>query len=450
MDPGDERARAFVSGMVRAYGFKEIDSEAGPRKKVLPLPGFIREPLSRAFLKQFIADTAAYFFDAAKRAAIRKRLTAVLPGPGTPVTIVAHSQGSIVAVEVLAHASNIDVVKLVTIGSPLGLPEKCRTSSIYSPGIRLLCADGHRAVGQLRRPAGSGGARQRARGRVHPTARHADGPSPRAANHRPDCHQRADVQAAGVQSAFRCGIPGASQSAPQRLRAERISTRWRDLVARDIAEALGHDDRHPVLIEVLEPGYRAIDEAAANIVAAKLAGRTIARRADRPCRVRSPAAGEGPGNNAAGFSGRRVKERLDKARINPLRRFVAAHLIPDELRLVAPDQTPGFQRLCRLAQCNQGEAPESIAQRAAGGRGARELSRRWRRHPVGGPRHWHSIGPPALRIERPGSRGWSDRMPVSRTAWIRLRRDALKRTVCRARLRDRFRSFALVALRQTA
>ena len=34
----------------------------------------------------------------------------------------------------------------------------------------------------------------------------------------------------------------------------------RFVVARDVAEALGDDVRHPVLVEILEPGYHALDE----------------------------------------------------------------------------------------------------------------------------------------------------------------------------------------------
>ena len=111
-----------MSDMLWRYGVPPTGVR-GESKKVLPLPRVLREPLSRAFLKVFIGDTAAYFFNAEKRAAIRKRLADVLPGPETPVTLVAHSQGSIVALEVLAIASRVNISRLVTIGSPLGLQE---------------------------------------------------------------------------------------------------------------------------------------------------------------------------------------------------------------------------------------------------------------------------------------------------------------------------------------
>ena len=78
VDKGNADARRFVKDLRRAYGFEETGAANVPRKKVLPLPGFIREPISRAFLEQFIADTAAYFFDATKRAAINTTIKAVL------------------------------------------------------------------------------------------------------------------------------------------------------------------------------------------------------------------------------------------------------------------------------------------------------------------------------------------------------------------------------------
>ncbi|MBM3524445.1 MAG: hypothetical protein FJX57_15955, partial [Alphaproteobacteria bacterium] len=43
-------------------------------KKILPLPGFLRRPISRIFLESFIADTAAYFFKRETRRRIRERL----------------------------------------------------------------------------------------------------------------------------------------------------------------------------------------------------------------------------------------------------------------------------------------------------------------------------------------------------------------------------------------
>src|SRR5690606_5546430 len=91
-----------------------------------PLPGWARRPISRAFLEAFVGESAAYFFDDQLRKKIRQRLIDQLPANREqPVTIVAHSQGSIVAYEVLSllKRGEIALDALVTLGSPLGLQE---------------------------------------------------------------------------------------------------------------------------------------------------------------------------------------------------------------------------------------------------------------------------------------------------------------------------------------
>jgi hypothetical protein len=75
--------------------------------------------------KTFVRDTAAYFFDADQRQEIQARLRSILrPGAG-PYVVIAHSQGSIIAYDVLRELAEgfIEVPLLVTIGSPLGLDE---------------------------------------------------------------------------------------------------------------------------------------------------------------------------------------------------------------------------------------------------------------------------------------------------------------------------------------
>ena len=95
----------------------------GPGKRVLPLPSFLRRPISKIFLETFIADTASYFFKPGMRKKIQGRLRQALTPRGAPLALVAHSQGSIVALEVLAGMATLDVRQLVTVGSPLGIAE---------------------------------------------------------------------------------------------------------------------------------------------------------------------------------------------------------------------------------------------------------------------------------------------------------------------------------------
>ena len=330
----DKKARAFVEQLRRAYGFEELDGGTGVRKKVLPLPGFIREPVSRVFLKRFIADSAAYFFDDKKRAAIRRRLTDQLPGPQTPVTLVAHSMGSIVAVEVLAAVSRLNIVKLVTIGSPLGLQEV----------QDFLDAEPHR------KPF-----------------------------HVPPCIERWDNFADPLDPvALDKGLATEFTVAPGRHNGLHLATPIRDyvvvnsgtlrlrgfnphsaagylahpkvrnsvyestrfdamarfVVARDVAESLARDERHPVLIEVLEPGYPAVDESPIELQKREkknsplLVDRIDRAAADLKTLVARQAI-------AAGASTRDATKQVDAARIDKLRRFVTARLNPDELLLVA-------------------------------------------------------------------------------------------------------------------
>ncbi len=95
----------------------------GPRGKVLPGP---LRPIATALLTRlFIHDTAAYFYDETLRGAMRERLRAILRVPRGPTVLVAHSQGTMIAYDVLHElgAAAGDIVAFVTLGSPLGIEE---------------------------------------------------------------------------------------------------------------------------------------------------------------------------------------------------------------------------------------------------------------------------------------------------------------------------------------
>jgi subtilisin family serine protease len=103
----------------------------------------------------------------------------------------------------------------------------------------------------------------------------------------------------------------------------RLDTMARFVLARDVAESLAAvpDARHAVLIEVLEPGYPALDEPpeVTQLIEAEEAPVVLLReRIER----------------AAEMLGKLVSDR-EAARIDTLQRFVAAHLTAPELRMVA-------------------------------------------------------------------------------------------------------------------
>jgi subtilisin family serine protease len=334
-------AHEFVLRMLAAHGQAEV--VAGTRKRVIPLPPFMREPISRAFLKQFIADTAAYFFNEDKRKRIRQRLMAELPGGATPVTIVAHSQGSIVAIEVLSAVTNVDVLKLVTIGSPLGLQEvqdylevPPRKKPFWVPRVVERWhnfADPLDPVALDKRLAGEFVA--------HPVSQ--DGMVLAASPIIDEIivNERT-FRLRGFNPHSAVGYlshPAVRRSVYESIHFDPLA---RFVVARDVAEALAVEQRHPVLIEVLEPGYSALDETPEARQRREEQERkhgllTLADRIERASNdvravVRNVARDDGA-------SAKEAARAVEQARIDMLRRFVAAHLTPAEIRRIAHEHT---------------------------------------------------------------------------------------------------------------
>jgi hypothetical protein len=96
----------------------------GPGKSVFPLPAFLREPITRALTGLFLEDTSAYFFDPKRRDAMRARVRDALRSVSGDVVLVAHSQGSIIAYDVLSELGEaVSVSCFITLGSALGLGE---------------------------------------------------------------------------------------------------------------------------------------------------------------------------------------------------------------------------------------------------------------------------------------------------------------------------------------
>lgn len=329
VDPDDRRAKEFVAGMLLSYGLVPTNGAAGVGKRVLPLPGFLRKPISRAFLKLFIADTAAYFFNKDHRAAIRRRLADVLPGAATPVTIVAHSQGTVVALEVLARASDVNITRLVTLGSPLGIQEvqdfldvAPHRKPFHVPACVTRWDNFADPIDPVALDKGLSGEFVAAAG----------GAELAIADYLIVNRRTVTLQGFNPHSAVGyLSHPKVRRSVCEGANVDALA---RFVVARDVAETLGHQARHPVLIEVLEPGYAAVGETPAEQAARERAAGTLlnkrieAAAADLRRLVTTVA-------KESGASPGVVKTTVDEARIDCLRRFVAAHLNPDELRLVA-------------------------------------------------------------------------------------------------------------------
>jgi subtilisin family serine protease len=98
---------------------------AGVEQKVLPLPAPLRKWITQQLTRALLRDVHEYFFVPARRELMRKSLLDRMTVGGGPFVVIGHSQGSMVAYDVLEDlaATAADVALFVTIGSPLGLTE---------------------------------------------------------------------------------------------------------------------------------------------------------------------------------------------------------------------------------------------------------------------------------------------------------------------------------------
>lgn len=324
----DTAARDYAMTLLRDLGVEEaVPAARGVGKKVLPLPGFLRKPISRAFLETFITDTAAYFFRKGMRASIHQRLIAQLQLPkDRPVTIVAHSQGSIIAYEVLsamaAHPLALDT--LVTIGSPLGVREVqdfLVPSSLEIPAVVTRWANFADPLDPVALDKGLS----------------SDFSAMPPATTEIQDHviiNSATRRLAGFNPHSAVGYLAHPHVRRVVADAMRMDVVGRFVIARDVAELLALNDgvRQPVLIEALEPGYPACDEDRERMLELESAERRAL-------------AGTGDAAPPALLLEHRVAalaQRLRQdivgdpkaAEIDPLRRFVAARLTASEVRTI--------------------------------------------------------------------------------------------------------------------
>lgn len=131
-DPGRERvllsiARRAAQAPAALPGGASGPSGAAGRAsaRLLPFGESTRRVLTRLLTRVFLRDVNDFLFDPAKRKRMADALWDRLRGGGEPFVVIAHSQGSLVAYDVLRSLDRdaCDVALLVTMGSPLGLQE---------------------------------------------------------------------------------------------------------------------------------------------------------------------------------------------------------------------------------------------------------------------------------------------------------------------------------------
>jgi hypothetical protein len=96
----------------------------GVQAKILPLPAPLRRLITRGLTRLLLRDVHDFLFDKGRRDVMRRSLIERLTGPG-PLIVISHSQGTMVAYDVLRELSKAqaDVRLFVTMGSPLGMQE---------------------------------------------------------------------------------------------------------------------------------------------------------------------------------------------------------------------------------------------------------------------------------------------------------------------------------------
>lgn len=123
--PGDTDSQQFAEELALQLlqpNVMTLHSD-GRSGKFPPVPLPSRDKLYELFVKQFVRDNAAYFCELAVRKQIQQRLRYLLSEVGEPCVLVAHSQGTIIAYDVLSEpaSTKLNVRLFVTLGSPLGL-----------------------------------------------------------------------------------------------------------------------------------------------------------------------------------------------------------------------------------------------------------------------------------------------------------------------------------------
>lgn len=305
-------AERFADELLRSIGVVPVPGN-GPGKRVLPLPGFLRRPISRVFLEAFVGDTAAYFFEPKARREIRRRFLEALPPPGHPCVVVAHSQGTIIAFDLLREEpATRDLPLFLTLGSPLGIQEV--QDHLGKPIAVPQCALTWFNASDPLDPVALD------HGLANDFAR-----NDKDVAIRDLALQNGQTRVAldfNPHSAV--GYLAHPKVRDAVCRAAQIDPMGRFVVARDVADHLGSATRVPVLIEVLEPGYGAVDEGkkATRDFEENVEGGDVSleRRVQRL---------------ADHLLARVPKKEHGEARVDRLKRFVAARLTPEELRNVA-------------------------------------------------------------------------------------------------------------------
>ena len=120
--PADQRRLDAIAARMLAAN---APPKAGDKRaKVLPFEP-VRAIVTRLITRLFLHDVRDFLFDAGRRGRMEDTLRRRIAAGGGPFIVIAHSQGSLIAYDVLRalKREEADVRLFVTIGSPLGMDE---------------------------------------------------------------------------------------------------------------------------------------------------------------------------------------------------------------------------------------------------------------------------------------------------------------------------------------
>lgn len=134
-----ERSRFALRRRLRKFGIEQADAILG--RILEPLEERGEEPLQKLstsvldhvsgpIYAAFLTDIDKYFHQG-KRQGVKQQLAEKIGGGG-PICLVAHSMGSMIAADVLA-STDLRIERLITIGSPLGIPVIRRQLGLLKP-----------------------------------------------------------------------------------------------------------------------------------------------------------------------------------------------------------------------------------------------------------------------------------------------------------------------------
>ncbi|WP_417849429.1 S8 family peptidase [Thalassoglobus sp.] len=333
LDPDDERAADFVKRLSARLDLAGDDATESISTRAIPALRRWRGRVAAAFLRRFVKDTATYFFDPDVRRRIKKRLQRQIAKAEQPYVLVSHSMGTIIAYDVLCEMTpqQRELVSLfVTLGSPLGIREI--QDQLAEDGLPIEVPSGigcwHNFADRLdpvsldSRLANDFAVSPSAFGEIQ--------------DHR--IINRSLWGFASVNPHDSAGYLSHPEVRAVVHQVMRFDSTGRFVIARDVAHGFAaREMRQPVLIEVLEWKYPAVDESydemekrekrqrEQNKRLKSLAGR-IKHLAEEVEAVVEEHCGENDPDEA-----------LRAARVQRLRKYVAAHLTPTEIQALAMD-----------------------------------------------------------------------------------------------------------------